>query len=56
MFTCGEECTTVRRCYIHESIYDVVLNKLINTYKTAKIGNPLEEGNIMGPLHNKLAV
>lgn len=36
---------------VHESIYDTVLNQLINVYKQVKIGDPLEKGTIVGPLH-----
>ena len=52
--TCGEECTTVRRCYVHESRYEEVKENLLKVYSSIKIGNPLEGGNALGPLHNQI--
>lgn len=54
--TAGQRCTTTRRLIIHESIYDTLKNALIHAYKQVKIGNPLEEGVLMGPLIDKAAV
>jgi aldehyde dehydrogenase family 7 protein A1 len=36
---------------LHESIYQRVLDQLLDVYKQVKIGNPLEKGNLLGPLH-----
>lgn len=46
----------MRRLIIHESVYDKVVNSLIKAYSTIPIGNPLDEGVLMGPLHTKSAV
>jgi len=54
--TCGQRCTTCRRLIVHEKVYDVVLERLSRAYKTIKIGNPLEEGVLCGPLHTPSAV
>ena len=54
--TAGQRCTTTRRLIIHESIYDKLKTSLIKAYKQVKIGNPLEEGTLMGPLIDKDAV
>jgi aldehyde dehydrogenase (NAD+) len=54
--TAGQRCTTTRRLIIHESIYDKLKATLVKAYKQVKIGNPLEEGTLMGPLIDKLAV
>jgi aldehyde dehydrogenase family 7 protein A1 len=54
--TCGQRCTSCRRVLLHEKVYDQVLNKLIKAYKSIKIGNPLQEGILCGPLHTKNAV
>jgi aldehyde dehydrogenase (NAD+) len=50
--TCGQRCTSTRRAFIHESIYDVVFSKLKEIYQTidSKVGNPLKEGTLIGPL------
>jgi aldehyde dehydrogenase (NAD+) len=54
--TAGQRCTTTRRLIIHESIYDKLKTSLVKAYKQVKIGNPLEEGTLMGPLIDKAAV
>ncbi|KAL9460754.1 hypothetical protein AB3S75_003875 [Citrus x aurantiifolia] len=47
----GQRCTTCRRLLIHESIYQTVLDQLVDVYKQVKIGGPLEKGTLLGPLH-----
>ena len=54
--TCGQRCTSTRRLIIHDSVYDVVKNKLAKAYKQLRIGNPLDESNHVGPLIDKDAV
>jgi aldehyde dehydrogenase (NAD+) len=54
--TAGQRCTTTRRLIIHESIYDSLKEKLANAYAQLKIGNPLDQGNHVGPLIDKGAV
>ena len=54
--TAGQRCTSTRRLIIHESIYDSFLEKLINAYKQVKIGDPLDNSTLMGPLVNEQAV
>lgn len=54
--TAGQRCTTTRRLIIHESIADAFVNKLVAAYKTVRIGDPLAEGTLVGPLINGRAV
>ncbi|MHA7812066.1 MAG: aldehyde dehydrogenase family protein [Phycisphaerales bacterium] len=54
--TAGQRCTTSRRLIIHESIADDFCNKLVKAYETVKIGDPLEDGVLMGPLINEQSV
>ena len=54
--TAGQRCTTTRRLIIHEDIYESFKKKLVDAYKQLKIGNPLKEGNHVGPLIDKDAV
>eukprot|EP00758_Cryptobia_borreli_P014678 Tbor_TRINITY_DN5945_c2_g1::TRINITY_DN5945_c2_g1_i2::g.18902::m.18902/K14085/ALDH7A1; aldehyde dehydrogenase family 7 member A1 len=54
--TCGQRCTTCRRLYIHEKHYDSVTKKLVSLYSNLKVGSPLEEGVLVGPLHTLSAV
>ncbi len=50
--TAGQRCTSTRRIIIHESIYEDVKGKLVQAYKKIanKIGNPLDEKFLVGPL------
>ena len=54
--TAGQRCTTTRRIIVHQDISDALTEKLIHAYKQVKIGNPLEEGVLMGPLIDRGAV
>ncbi|MFH1108142.1 MAG: aldehyde dehydrogenase family protein [Planctomycetota bacterium] len=54
--TAGQRCTSTRRIIVHESIRNQLVEKLIAAYKQVTIGNPLEQGTLMGPLINTPAV
>ena len=54
--TAGQRCTTTRRLFIHESIYDKFLPRVLSAYKNIPIGDPLDPTKLMGPLHTKSAV
>jgi len=54
--TAGQRCTTTRRLIIHESVYDILTEKLKNAYSQLRIGNPLDQNNHVGPVIDALAV
>ncbi|GAA4012474.1 aldehyde dehydrogenase family protein [Hymenobacter fastidiosus] len=54
--TAGQRCTTTRRLIIHESIFEDVKQRLLAIYPKLPIGNPLQEGTLVGPLIDKQAV
>ena len=54
--TAGQRCTTIRRVIVHKEIFDPLTKALIQAYKQVVIGNPLEDGVLMGPLINGQAV
>jgi aldehyde dehydrogenase (NAD+) len=54
--TTGQRCTTLRRLILHESIADAFTNRLVDAYASIKVGNPWEDGVLMGPLINEAAV
>jgi len=54
--TAGQRCTSTRRIIMHKSIASELTEKINNAYKQVKIGNPIEEGILMGPLVTKAAV
>jgi aldehyde dehydrogenase (NAD+) len=53
--TAGQRCTTTRRIFVHESIYDVFVPKLKKAYAGLAIGNPLSAGTLVGPLIDRAA-
>lgn len=54
--TAGQRCTTARRLIVHESLIDTVIERLKRAYAGLRIGNPWEEGVLVGPLINERAV
>ena len=54
--TAGQRCTTTRRVFLHKSIASEFIEKLLNAYKQVRIGDPLNESTLMGPLVNEAAV
>ena len=56
--TAGQRCTTTRRLFVHDSLYDDVLGKLKTAYAQVekKIGDPTDPANLMGPLNSRDAV
>ena len=50
MGTAGQRCTTLRRLFVHESIYESFVAKLAAVYAKIAIGDPRQEGNLVGPL------
>lgn len=54
--TAGQRCTTIRRALVHEKVFDTFIAKMIGAYKQIRIGNPLQEGILMGPLVSQVAV
>jgi aldehyde dehydrogenase (NAD+) len=47
--TAGQRCTTLRRLFVHEDVYDALLPRLKRTWSNVEVGNPLE-GALVGPL------
>ncbi|MCG8503494.1 MAG: aldehyde dehydrogenase family protein [Sphingomonadales bacterium] len=55
MGTVGQRCTTLRRAFIHESVYEELVGKLKSAYASARIGNPLDVDTLIGPLIDEAA-
>ena len=53
--TAGQRCTSTRRIIVHKSLIDSLSNKLVNAYNQVKIGNPLDDNTLMGPLIDEAA-
>lgn len=54
--TAGQRCTTTRRLFVQDSIYVQLVSALQSAYAQIRIGDPLDENNLMGPLIDKGAV
>ncbi|HEX6930456.1 MAG TPA: aldehyde dehydrogenase family protein, partial [Gammaproteobacteria bacterium] len=54
--TAGQRCTSTRRVFAHESIYAGLVESLKKAYTQVKIGDPLEQGTLMGPLIDEASV
>lgn len=48
--TAGQRCTTTRRLLLHESIADDLIARLVKAYGQVRVGDPLADGTLMGPL------
>ena len=55
MGTAGQRCTTLRRLFVHDSIYETLVPRLVKAYQSVTIGSPLEAGKLVGPLIDKAA-
>ncbi|MCL4109059.1 UNVERIFIED_CONTAM: hypothetical protein GTU68_032182 [Idotea baltica] len=53
--TCGQRCTSLRRLIVHESIADDLIDRLKRAYETLPIGNPVDDGILVGPLIDREA-
>lgn len=54
--TAGQRCTSTRRIIMHKEIAEDLTGRLIRAYKQVKIGDPLAEDTLMGPLVDGTAV
>jgi aldehyde dehydrogenase (NAD+) len=54
--TAGQRCTTTRRLFLQRGIANEMKRRLVNAYRSIPVGDPLEEGTLMGPLIDQAAV
>ena len=54
--TAGQRCTSTRRIIVQEDIADNFSQQLVAAYEQVRLGDPLEESTLMGPLVNGSAV
>ncbi len=54
--TSGQRCTTTRRIIMHKAIAEDLTNRLVKAYRQVRIGDPLDEKTLMGPLVSTSAV
>jgi aldehyde dehydrogenase (NAD+) len=53
--TAGQRCTTMRRVIAHSSVLDELTERLVSAYGRLPIGNPMQDGTLVGPLINRAA-
>lgn len=53
--TCGQRCTTLRRLIAHESITDNLRDRILAVYNRLVIGDPTQDGVLVGPLIDERA-
>jgi aldehyde dehydrogenase (NAD+) len=54
--TAGQRCTTTRRLFLQRGIAARLTDALVRAYRQVKIGDPMQETTLMGPLVNSRAV
>ena len=50
----GQVCAALKRLYVHESVYDEVVDELAAIANNTVIGDGLQQGTTLGPLQNKM--
>src|SRR5881396_374409 len=50
-FNCGQACLAIKRLYLFDKIYDEFVSRLVSKVEKLRVGNGLEQGVIVGPLH-----
>jgi len=50
MGTAGQRCTSLRRLFVHEDVSGRFVPRLKQAYASVSVGNPLEDGTLVGPL------
>jgi len=53
--TAGQRCTTLRRLFVHDSLYEKLVPRLAELYARLPVGNPLEPETLVGPLIDERA-
>ena len=53
--TAGQRCTTMRRVIAHSSVVDELTERLVAAYGRLPIGDPLQDGTLVGPLIGRTA-
>jgi len=54
--TAGQRCTSTRRIIAHKDISGDLTDRLVNAYSQVRIGDPLDDDTLMGPLVDPSAI
>ena len=55
MGTAGQRCTTLRRLFVHTSVYERLVGQLQGVYESAEVGDPRLPETLIGPLIDERA-
>jgi aldehyde dehydrogenase (NAD+) len=53
--TAGQRCTSLRRLIVHQSVADVVVDRVVSACRQLPIGDPSAQGTLIGPLIHETA-
>lgn len=53
-YNSAQVCTATKRLYVHDDIYDDLLERFTQLARQFKLGDGAEEGTMFGPVQNKL--
>ena len=54
--TAGQRCTSTRRIIAHRDVAGELADRLVRAYRQVPVGDPLNEGTLLGPLVTSAAV
>ncbi|MES0884024.1 aldehyde dehydrogenase family protein [Roseibium sp. SCP14] len=49
----GQTCACLKRLYVHDDIYDAICEEMVKVAKNIKVGDGLDEDNVLGPVQNE---
>ncbi len=55
MGTAGQRCTTLRRLFVQDGVYEAFVARLKSAYGSVRVGDPREPGVLIGPLIDRAA-
>ncbi len=53
--TAGQRCTSLRRLIVHKNVYRTLIGKLKRAYRSIRVGSPLDDQTLVGPLIDRAA-
>ncbi|HVM96710.1 MAG TPA: aldehyde dehydrogenase family protein [Candidatus Acidoferrales bacterium] len=50
----GQVCTAIKRLYVHEKVYQPIVDRLIERAKSTRVGKGLDPETQLGPINNEM--
>jgi acyl-CoA reductase-like NAD-dependent aldehyde dehydrogenase len=50
----GQVCTAIKRLYVHEKVYQPIVDGIVERAKKVKVGDGLDPDTQLGPINNKM--